>query len=125
MNPTQVDPAFDRTAFTCPRCHQLADQTWCNAYASPVHNAQGVPLRIQGADLQRLGENPQFPPQVRRQKLEYWNRINAGEVFLDRWAPVQSDLLVAGMELSVCHACKGIAVWLGGRMIYPAEKNQE
>ena len=30
--------------------------------------------------------------EVREQKVNYWNRVNAGEVFLDRWAPVQTDL---------------------------------
>ena len=79
----------------------------------------GVPLRIKGPDLERLKANPQFPPEVRDQKVAYWNKVNSGEVFLDRWAPVHSDLYVAGMELSVCHECVGVAVWLGGAMIYP------
>jgi len=79
----------------------------------------GVPLRIQGADLERLKANPQFPPEVRDQKVAYWNKVNRGEVFLDRWAPINSDLFVAGMELSVCHKCTGVAIWLGGNMIYP------
>jgi hypothetical protein len=32
---------------------------------------------------------------------------------------VQTELFVAGMELSVCRACRATAVWLGGRMVYP------
>ena len=31
-------PAFDRARFTCPACHQLADQVWLNVYAEPVNN---------------------------------------------------------------------------------------
>ena len=45
--------------------------------------------------------------------------MNAGEVFLDRWALVETDWLVAGLELSVCRNCMGMAVWLGGRMVHP------
>lgn len=79
----------------------------------------GVPLRIEGSDLERLAENPQFPPEVREQKVAYWHRVNRGEVFLDRWAPVHTDLYVAGMEVSVCRECMAAAIWLGGTLVYP------
>lgn len=119
MSPQSDKPALDSSAFVCPSCNQLSDQAWFNTYANRISNAEGVPLRIQGADLGRLSENPQFPPEVRKQKVEYWSKVNAGEVFLDRWAPIQSDLFVAGMELSVCHNCLQAAVWLGGKIVYP------
>ncbi len=115
-----TQPSHQLARFTCPGCKALADQAWFNCYADQISNAVGVPLRIQGEDLERLSQNPQFPPAVREQKVAYWNRVNNGEVFLDRWAPIQSDLFVAGMELSVCHACMQVAIWLGGEMIYPA-----
>lgn len=114
-----IAPAFDRARFTCPGCHQLADQVWLNAYAERVNNPAGVPLRIAGEGLELLKQNPRFPSEVRDQKVAYWNRVNGGEVFLDRWAPVQTDLFVAGLELSVCRSCMAVAVWLGGRMIHP------
>jgi len=114
-----IAPAFDLPRFTCPNCHQLADQVWLNVYAQPVSNPAGVPLRIAGAGLEQLSQNPQFPPEVREQKVAYWNRVNSGDVFLDRWAPVQTELFVAGMELSACRNCRATAVWLGGRLVYP------
>lgn len=117
---TRITPAFHLTCFSCPHCHELADQVWLSLYAEPVRNPAGVPLRITGADLERLSRNPQFPPQVRAQKLAYWNKVNSGAVFLDRWAPIQSELFVAGMELSACRNCMGTAVWIGGQMVYPA-----
>jgi hypothetical protein len=111
---------FQSTRFTCPHCHEPADQAWCNAYASPVNNPAGVPLRIAGADLERLAGNPAMPAEVRREKVAYWNRVNAGQVFLDRWSPVQTDLFVAGLELSVCRQCLGLSVWLGGALAWPS-----
>ena len=116
-------PAFDATRFTCPSCNELADQVWLNAYAQPVSNPVGVPLRIAGEGLEQLKRNPQFPPEIREQKVAYWNKVNSGEVFLDRWAPVQTDLFVAGMELSVCRACMAVGVWLGGELVYPTAKS--
>ena len=112
-------PAFALTRFTCPSCNELADQAWLNVYAQPVSNPAGVPLRIAGADLDRLSQNLQFPPDVRAQKVAYWNKVNSGAVFLDQWTPVQTELFVAGMELSVCRNCMATAVWLGGRMVCP------
>lgn len=114
------NPDFQSTQFTCPHCQEESQQTWLNAYASQVANPMGVPLRIAGEGLEQLKRNPQFPPDVRDQKVAYWNRVNGGDVFLDRWAPVQTDVFVAGMEISVCHACSQLAVWLGGEIVYPA-----
>jgi len=113
------EPAFNSTRFTCPHCQQLADQAWLNCYGEPVSNPEGVPLRIAGAGLEQLAANPAMPPEVRKQKVHYWNKVNAGEVFLERWAPVQTSLFVAGMELSVCMSCHGLAIWLGGKKVWP------
>jgi len=118
MSATSSD--FQKTRFVCATCAEEADQVWVNAYVAPINNPAGVPLRIAGEGLEMLKQNPQFPPEVREQKVAYWNRVNSGDVFLDRWAPVQSDTLVAGMELSVCRSCMAIAVWLGGERVWPA-----
>ncbi len=114
-------PAFDRNQFDCPHCHACAEQVWLNAYAQPVTNAENLPLRIAGAGLELLKRNPQYPPAVREKKVAYWNRVNSGEVFLERWSPVETDWFVAGMELSICRACMGLAVWLGARLVYPTD----
>jgi hypothetical protein len=118
-----VTPSIKKTRFTCPSCSQVTDQVWLNAYASPVNNPAGVPLRIEGEGLQQLSKNPQFPPEVREQKVDYWTKVNEGAVFLDRWAPVQTDLFVAGLEVSVCKECMGSAIWMGGNMVHPPQGN--
>lgn len=118
---SETTPSFQSTRFTCPNCNELSEQGWFNAYMSPVNNPAGVPLRIQGADLERLSRNPQFPPDVLEQKIAYWNKVNCGEVFPDRWAPIQSDVLMAGMEISLCHSCTKPAIWLGGKLVYPTK----
>lgn len=116
-NETNVEPSLELNRFTCPSCKELADQVWLNVYAEPIGNPAGVPLRIAGAGLEQLSNNPQFSPEVREQKVAYWSRVNGGDVFLDRWAPVQTELFVAGMELSVCRNCTVTAVWLGGKRV--------
>ena len=120
-----TEPSFKSTHFTCPSCNQLSEHAWFNAYANRIDNIEGFPLRIQGEDLERLSKNPQFPPDVREQKLRYWNKVNNGEVFLDRWVPIHSDVFVAGMELSVCKACIKAAIWLGGEMVYPRQADRQ
>ena len=112
-------PSIQEKHFVCPHCHSESEHTWLNAYASPIHNPEGVPLRIEEEGLEMLKQNPQFPPDIRAQKVAYWTKVNNGEVFLDRWAPVQSDMLVAGMELSFCHDCSEVAIWLGGALVHP------
>lgn len=117
----RIEPAMTLNRFNCPSCDELTDQVWFNAYLERISNPVGSPLRIAGDDLKRLSENPQFPPEIREQKVAYWNKVNSGEVFIDRWAPVQTDIFVAGMEISVCRACMEIAVWLGGRLAHPVK----
>ena len=119
VSDSSIEPSLDKQVFACPSCDQVGEQVWFNAYASPVNNPAGVPLRIQGEDLVRLANNPQFSPDVVEQKLAYWKRVNEGGVFLDRWAPVQSDILVAGLEISLCRACLASAIWLGGKLVCP------
>lgn len=114
-----TEPSIKEKHFACPYCRSETEHTWLNAYASPIHNPAGIPLRIEGDGLEMLKRNPQFPPEIRDQKVAYWNKVNKGDVFLDRWAPVQSDMLVAGMELSICHACSELAIWLGGSLVHP------
>ena len=111
------EPSFQSTRFTCPSCDQLSDQVWLNLYAEQINNPAGVPLRIAGEGLEMLKNNPQFPDEVREQKVAYWNKVNSGQVFLDRWAPVKTDLFVAGMELSVCRNCMAPSIWLGGKLV--------
>ena len=123
MTNEHIEPDFQSKRFTCPSCEKLTDQAWFNTYANQITSPEGFPLRIQGAGLEMLSQNPQFPPEVRTQKVAYWNKVNNGKVFLDRWAPVQTDLFVAGMEVSVCHECMQAAVWLGGKMVYPEKKS--
>jgi len=110
-----VAPDFQSNRFTCTTCGELHDQVWLNLYAEQVNNPAGVPLRIEGAGLEMLKKNPQFSAEVREQKVEYWNKVNAGKVFLDRWAPVQTDLFVAGLELSCCRGCMAAMIWVGGQ----------
>jgi len=121
----ESSPSFQSNRFTCPYCNELADQGWFNAYLSPISSPAGVPLRIEGEGLERLSQNPQFSPDVLEQKIAYWNKVNGGAVFPDRWAPIQSDVLMAGMEISICHACSQSAIWLGAKLVYPAVGTEE
>ncbi|MEC9375922.1 MAG: hypothetical protein VYA80_06075 [Pseudomonadota bacterium] len=121
MTESDTSPNFQSNRFKCLGCKKITDQAWFNTYANQITSDDGFPLRIQGAGLEMLSNNPQFSPEVRKQKVAYWNKVNNGEVFLDRWAPVHTDVFVAGMEVSVCHECLQAAVWLGGKLIYPED----
>ena len=116
-NTEVIEPAFQSQRFSCPVCGELHDQVWLNLYAEQVSNPAGVPLRIEGAGLEMLKKNSQFPPEVLEQKVAYWNKVNSGEVFLDRWASVTTDLFVAGMGLSVCRGCMAVQIWAGGELV--------
>jgi hypothetical protein len=119
MSDEFIAPSIDSRYFTCPSCGVASQQAWFNLYADPINNEEGVPLRLDEAGLQRLRNNPMFTEEVRRTKVEYWERVTGGEVFLDRWAPCQSDIFLTNTAVSACHACRKPAIWLQEKIIFP------
>ncbi len=119
MSAETIAPAINRRVFTCPHCRETIEQVWFNLYADRVNNEQGLPLRLTAADLQRLRDNPTFSEAKREQVVNYWERVTAGEVFLDRWAPAYSEIFVANLALSACTACQQSAVWIRDQMVHP------
>jgi hypothetical protein len=114
-----IAPALDSRYFNCPHCGVLSQQSWFNLYADPINSPEGVPLRIDESGLQRLRENPMFTEEVRQQKVDYWERVTAGKIFLDRWAPCHSDIFVTNTAISGCHNCQQPAIWLRDKIIFP------
>ena len=119
MTDEYLEPAIDSRRFSCPHCGVLAQQSWFNLYADPINSPSGVPLRLDETGLQQLRDNPMFTEAVRRQKVDYWERVTGGEVFLDRWAPCQSDIFLTNTAVSGCHSCGQPAIWLRDRIIFP------
>ena len=123
MPDEHITPSIDSHYFSCPHCAVVSEQSWFNLYADPVSGEARVPLRLDKSGLQRLRDNPMFTEEVRRQKVNYWERVTGGEVFLDRWAPCHSDIFVTNTAVSACHSCQQIAIWLRNEIIFPTIEN--
>jgi len=119
MADQNIEPSIERTIFTCPHCQETGRQAWFNLYADQIRNEQGLPLRLGESDLQRLRDNPTFSEDKRKQVVGYWERVVSGKVFVDRWAPCYSELFVANVSLSICHACEDPVIWLRDQIIHP------
>jgi hypothetical protein len=120
MSDDYVSPSIDSCYFSCPHCGVVTQQSWFNLYADPINSETGVPLRLDESGLQRLRENPMFTEDVRRQKVDYWERVTGGEVFLDRWAPCHSDIFMTNTAVSACHNCLKPSIWLQDKIIFPS-----
>lgn len=120
MTDKKIPPSIDSRYFSCPHCGNVAEQAWFNLYADPINSEAGVPLRLDDSGLQRLRDNPMFTEEVRRQKVDYWERVTGGEIFLDRWAPCASDVFLTNTAVSACYDCRKPAIWLREEIIFPA-----
>jgi hypothetical protein len=76
------EPSIELTSFTCPSCNQLSEHAWFNTYAKRINKLAGAPLRVQGENLERLSQKPQFSPDVRKQKLNIGIRLTAARYSL-------------------------------------------
>lgn len=113
------EPKIDSKLFVCPHCKVESAQTWFQLYADPIRNEQASPLQLDEDDLERLRTNPSFSEEKRRQVVNYWERVTAGDVFLDRWAPCYSEIFVANLSLSACQHCRKPTIWLRDQIVFP------
>jgi hypothetical protein len=113
------EPKIDSKFFECPHCKAESAQTWFQLYADPIRNEGGSPLQLDEDDLERLRTNPSFSEEKRSQVVNYWERVVAGDVFLDRWVPCYSEMFVANLSVSACHACRNPTIWLRDQIVFP------
>lgn len=124
MPDKRVETNISASSFNCPHCGALAQQTWHMLFARRI-GKNGVPLQPTESGLQVLraqteldyaNATTEVDLENLSRKLEYFQRLDAGEVFFDTFlnTVLTKDVKlpqIANVHASQCYSCEQIAVW--------------
>ncbi len=116
-------PATDKAAFRCPHCRAFTQQEWFLIFFDPTKQPPGHWTEESMLDaIDRMKqhaetENGSPPPDW---FVNMVPKVKEGTPGLrDVNEPLYGSRQAWNMAASSCFVCKKVAVWLGGRMIYP------
>lgn len=114
-----VFPSINEHSFNCPYCGTLARQFWRTARAADLPTGARVPELTQPDEIEELveGEGASDP---HRELLRLFYAADTGGRL--RIKPIANRIevrRVSSLHFSECYACGEVALWLGGRLIYP------
>jgi len=117
--PKYVPPSITETAFNCPHCGALANQTWFHLKAETKKKDE-LPLRLSEDTFNRAPIEEIEDKEERENTLVLADRIIAGAPFIEmnkQGNYVQWDLYNA--DLSRCYNCDKIAIWVQSALVFP------
>ncbi|HEX2825303.1 MAG TPA: hypothetical protein VHP37_03065 [Burkholderiales bacterium] len=124
--PKSVPASIHASAFDCPYCGAYTTQYWNSAHAVSLGERDKRP-HVPYADArrrirERLGKAEESTDSQGRNIHEWLDAIEAGHV---RLAANRRDLFsheAPNLFLSICYHCHKASVWVGERLVFPAEK---
>lgn len=154
MPTPHLPPSTQQTSFSCPYpdCGAIAQQHWYSVIAFKIKS--GTPWSAEDADQlashdiekigelmananrrydQFAGETPDSEAEWTRDLLQKWNKFVRSE-YLFFWDHDYPDKFLTTinrpnsvhlMNLSECHNCGGIAIWVYNRLIYPPRQSSD
>lgn len=123
-----VDPATDKTAFTCPHCGAYTTQVWYDVRANEKerdapHPVFSSPDEDWDGHVRNLVRNHAQIEQAQAEEIvANWKRHAAGAVEVQSAGDSRWTAPVVNCHLSKCWHCDKIAVWVHRRLVDPAVK---
>ena len=117
----RVEPSIKESAFSCPHCGAFSAHRWYAAFGDGISGEQKVPFIAPPDVLDRLAANKDFDAEAKTKLRRYFDRALLGEIFFDE--EDSGHYLrnrIVNLHLSECFNCRGFAVWVHERLIFPA-----
>lgn len=116
-----VTPSIHKKSFSCPRCGAHADQTWFSTHACELND---IPSVWDIASLnERLNSIDEIEEEIREEAKKYFEKIKLRlareHLYLDDDRKDPYSYSIIYLNISKCHSCKKISVWLHDKLIYP------
>lgn len=113
-----VPPSTSETAFNCPHCGALANQTWSDLAGRRRNPQNPRPTRLHADD-----KKPDFSevadPAVRRKLDEWAQKLSHGIPFFEDKAQNSAWTELFNVNVSTCFNCSNHCVWVHEKMVYP------
>ncbi len=116
MRNRYVPPAIDQTAFNCPQCGALAQQSWYAVFANRNEAGQ-TPFFVGKNEIDTSVDQIKDPEKKERRRV-WIARAASGRPFLSS-ASMRAQASVVNLSVSQCFNCKDIAIWIYDRIIWP------
>lgn len=118
-----VPPSIKETAFNCPHCGAYTSQTWANLFAKFLPSETKTPLIPDTQALERVRTSHDLKPEMKARIEEHFQLMSQGDPFFERHDnSAYLDTEIHNAWVSRCFNCKGVAVWVHARLVYPALK---
>lgn len=113
-------PSPTETAFDCPHCGVLTQQSWYQAHARGLGRG-GTPAFVTNELVAKAQAGLKEEPDTAKvRKLVVLKRMAKGRPFLaDKDSPLVR--FVPNLSFSTCFNCHEMAIWLRDRLIWPAQ----
>ncbi|KWF60029.1 DUF4145 domain-containing protein [Burkholderia pseudomultivorans] len=115
-----VAPAASETAFNCPHCGALTSQTWHQLHSVRLSEPSRVPYFPSPDDQAEMLADEELDEESRERFAKYLKRLQSGAPFItaDK-RNVFADGEIGNVHLSECYNCRGVAIWVHDRLVYP------
>ncbi|MCW5680163.1 MAG: DUF4145 domain-containing protein [Xanthobacteraceae bacterium] len=118
-----IPPQLGAESFSCPHCGAFAHQTWYTSFLKYVGKDQ-KPVTWTAGDINNL-ESEDLSEELRERFRKLKDRLEKNIVTYD--ARKTAEYLyseVLNVFLSECFSCKGFAIWVEDRLIYPVTASE-
>jgi hypothetical protein len=118
-----VEPSISKAAFSCPHCGAYTTQYWHLLRSVELPNTSPTPSIPGAAQLEFFTTNSDIPDAERYKMIDWVKKRMSGSIFFEDTRDGYIHNAVENLNLSKCHHCSKIAVWVHTRMVYPESKS--
>jgi Domain of unknown function (DUF4145) len=113
-----VSPETSKTAFNCPHCHALANQTWFQLYGRK-RNKGSTPTRLDDRKISEIVKDIEGAD-AKSKASAFFHKVAEGSIISSISSNNYPDISIYNLELSCCFNCDAYAVWVNHSLMWPA-----
>jgi hypothetical protein len=110
-------PSVNETAFNCPHCHVLAEQSWKNVAVRNIYPSKTPTVWVPTTNDKPVGHSG-IDAFSKIDDPGSTDRLSAGKPVLIA-SRATSDGQILNLNISHCYSCKNVSVWVGESLVFP------
>ena len=117
-------PSISKIAFNCPHCGVYAAQNWHRLIANPYSKKDRTPYILISNIIKKFEEAEPIDKEANKENKLYYRKITSKKPFFGLTSArfIQNLPIVENCNLSQCHNCEGISLWIHDKIVYPNVK---
>jgi hypothetical protein len=123
MSTSPVEPSLGAESFSCPHCGAFAQQSWYRGFLANFQRAE-KPQIIEYDSLLHERAGRIEDNEEGRRAVEFWERLEKKFLtYLSHEYSKSTSLEMVNFCFSHCHSCRGFAIWVKDRFVYPEKES--